>query len=63
MTLADLTWPEASVDMALIAAIGLVVAVLVWSTSGPGRPRSERTVERRSKLRGEVDTLRAQLEG
>lgn len=37
MTLAALSWPEASVYIAVIAAVGLVVAVLVWSIFRTGQ--------------------------
>jgi hypothetical protein len=64
MTLADLSWPEASVYIALITASGLVVAVLIWSIFRTGQT-AIRTDGRQQvdKLSREVDRLRAQLEG
>jgi cytochrome c-type biogenesis protein CcmH/NrfG len=65
MTIADLTWPQASVYIALIAAVGLVVAVLVWSIfrTGQAAIRIEgRQREPLDKLRKDVDELRATLE-
>jgi hypothetical protein len=61
MTLAALTWPEASVYVAVIAAGGLVVAVLVWSIFRTGQTaiRSDKRVD---NLRRELDELRARLE-
>jgi predicted PurR-regulated permease PerM len=61
MTLAALTWPEASVYVAVIAAVGLVVAVLVWSIFRTGQTaiRSDKRVD---NLRRELDELRARLE-
>jgi hypothetical protein len=37
MTFADLTWPEASVYVALILSVGAVVTVLVWSIFRTGQ--------------------------
>jgi hypothetical protein len=37
MTTATLTWPEASIYIALIAAVALVVAVLIWSIFRTGQ--------------------------
>jgi hypothetical protein len=37
MTIADLSWPEATVYATAIASVGLVVAVLVWSVFRTGR--------------------------
>jgi hypothetical protein len=37
MTIAELTWPQASVYIALIATVGLVVAVLIWSIFRTGQ--------------------------
>ena len=37
MTVAALTWPQASVYIALIAAGGLVVSVLIWSIFRTGQ--------------------------
>jgi hypothetical protein len=37
MTIAALSWPEASVYIALIVTVGLVVSVLVWSIFRTGQ--------------------------
>jgi hypothetical protein len=37
MSLATLTWPQASVYIALIVSSGLVIAVLVWSIFRTGQ--------------------------
>jgi hypothetical protein len=37
MTIATLSWPAAAVYIALIAAAGLVVSVLIWSIFGTGQ--------------------------
>jgi hypothetical protein len=37
MTIATLTWPQATVYIALIAAVGLVVSVLIWSIFRTGQ--------------------------
>jgi hypothetical protein len=37
MTIAALSWPEASVYVAVIAAVALVVAVLIWSLFRTGQ--------------------------
>jgi hypothetical protein len=37
MTIASLTWPAASVYIALIVALALVVAVLIWSIFRTGQ--------------------------
>jgi len=37
MSLATLTWPEASVYIAIIISSGLVLAVLVWSIFRTGQ--------------------------
>ena len=37
MTIATLSWPQAAVYIALIAAVGLVVAVLIWSIFRTGQ--------------------------
>jgi hypothetical protein len=43
MTLAELSWPEASVWITLIAGVSLVVSVLTWSIfrTGQAAIRSE----------------------
>ena len=64
MTLATLTWPEASVYVSLIASAGLVVAVLIWSIFRTGQTaiRSDSRHEPIDNLRRELDELRARLE-
>jgi hypothetical protein len=44
MTVAALSWPEATVYATAIASIGLIVAVLIWSIfrTGQAAIRSER---------------------
>ncbi len=44
MTVAALTWPEASVYVALIASVALVLSVLIWSVFRTGQTaiRSDR---------------------
>ena len=37
MTIASLTWPTASVYIALIVSLGVVVAVLIWSIFRTGQ--------------------------
>jgi hypothetical protein len=37
MTTATLSWPEASIYIAVIAAVALVVAVLIWSIFRTGQ--------------------------
>jgi hypothetical protein len=37
VSIAALSWPQASVYIALIAAAGLVVAVLIWSIFRTGQ--------------------------
>jgi Na+(H+)/acetate symporter ActP len=37
MTIATLTWPQASIYIALIAAVALVVSVLIWSIFRTGQ--------------------------
>jgi hypothetical protein len=37
MTIAALSWPAASMYIALIAAVGLVAAVLIWSIFRTGQ--------------------------
>jgi hypothetical protein len=41
MNLAALTWPEAFVYVALIASVGLVLAVLIWSVFRTGQTAIE----------------------
>jgi hypothetical protein len=55
MTIAALSWPEASVYIAVIVAAGLVVAVLNWSIFRTGQTaiRSDRRERNRGDdLRG-----------
>jgi hypothetical protein len=42
MTIAALTWPAASVYIAVIAAVALVVAVLIWSIFRTGQTAIEK---------------------
>jgi hypothetical protein len=37
VTIAALSWPEATVYAAAIASVGLIVAVLIWSTFRTGQ--------------------------
>jgi hypothetical protein len=65
MTIAALTWPDAVVHVTWIAALGLVVAVLIWSIFRTGQtairsePGQRELVE---SLRREVEDLRARLQ-
>jgi hypothetical protein len=66
MTITALTWPEASVYMTVIAAVGLVVAVLIWSIFRTGQTAITSESGQRElveRLHSEVDDLRARLEG
>jgi hypothetical protein len=54
MTIAALTWPQASVYIALITAAGLVVAVAVWSIFRTGQT----AIRTESAHREELDRLR-----
>jgi len=47
MTIASLSWPAASVYIALIAAVALVVAVLVWSIFRTGQTAIRSESDRR----------------
>jgi hypothetical protein len=51
MTIATLSWPEASLYIAAIAAAALVLSVLIWSIFRTGqtaiRSESERAHDRR----------------
>ncbi len=65
MILAALTWPDAVVHVTWISALGLVVAVLIWSIFRTGQTaiRSDsRQLEPVDDLRREVEELRARLE-
>jgi TRAP-type C4-dicarboxylate transport system permease small subunit len=65
MTVATLTWPQASIYVTLIAGAALVVAVLVWSLFRTGQTaiRSEsRQQAAVDELRRDIDALRAQIE-
>ena len=54
MLIAALTWPEAAVRITLVATIGFVVAVVVWSIFRTGQVaikkelREQRELDRRS---------------
>ena len=54
MITAALTWPQASVYIAVIAAGGLVLSVLVWSIFSTGQTAIRSENERRET----VDNLR-----
>ena len=65
MTIAALTWPDAVVHVTWIAALGLVVAVLIWSIFRTGQTSIRGDIRQRElvdKLRTDVDELRARLE-
>jgi Flp pilus assembly protein TadB len=65
MTIAAYTWPDALVWSVAIAALGLVLAVLIWSIFRTGQTaiRSERRQhEELQSLRAEVDDVRAHLQ-
>jgi uncharacterized membrane-anchored protein YhcB (DUF1043 family) len=65
VTIAALTWPQASVYVALIAAVGLIVAVLIWSVFRTGQTAIRNESQRQEpvdKLRKDVEELRARLE-
>jgi hypothetical protein len=59
MTIAELSWPAASVYVALIAAVGLVLSVLIWSIFRTGQTaiRSE-TRQREAPAAGRTDVSR-----
>jgi hypothetical protein len=64
MTLATISWPEASVYVTAIAAAALILAVLIWSIfrTGQAAIRSDtRQREFADDLPRDVDELRAQL--
>ena len=46
MLVATLSWPEAAVWMTLIGAVGLVVAVTVWSIFATGQTAIRHEVAR-----------------
>ena len=50
MTIAELSWPAASVYIALILAVGLVVAVLIWSIFRTGQTAIRSEGRRRETL-------------
>jgi uncharacterized membrane-anchored protein YhcB (DUF1043 family) len=65
MTIAALTWPLASVYVALIIAAGLVLSVIVWSIFRTGQTaiRSESTQRKELEtLRRDVDELQARVQ-
>jgi hypothetical protein len=65
MTFIALTWPAAFVAATTVAALGLVIAVLVWSIFRTGQTAIKREGADREQiadLRAEVAQLRAQLE-
>jgi TRAP-type C4-dicarboxylate transport system permease small subunit len=60
MTIAALTWPQATVYIALIAAVALVVSVLIWSIFRTGQTaitsdsRKQEASDKRRMTAGEV---------
>jgi hypothetical protein len=60
MAIAELSWPAASVYVALIATVGLVLSVLIWSIFRTGQTaiRSE-TRHREAPTRNAGDVTRA----
>jgi hypothetical protein len=58
MTIATLTWPQASIYIALIAAAGLVVAVLIWSIFRTGQT----AISSESRQQAAVADLRRDVE-
>ena len=58
MTLAALTWPDAIVHVTWISALGLVVAVLIWSIFRTGQT----AIRRDSGHQELIDTLRGVIE-
>jgi len=65
MIIAALTWPDAVVRVTFIAALGLVLAVLIWSIFRTGQTAIKKEggqQERLESLRREVDELRARLQ-
>jgi hypothetical protein len=54
MTIAALSWPAASVYIALIAAVALVVAVVVWSIFRTGQT----AIRSEDRMRGAADERR-----
>jgi hypothetical protein len=65
MIIAALTWPAAVVHVAWIAALGFVLAVLIWSIFRTGQTAIRKESGQRElveRLRTEVHELRAQLQ-
>jgi hypothetical protein len=65
MTIAALTWPVATVYVALIIGVSLVLSVICWSIFRTGQTaiRSESADrEGLDRLRRDVDELRARLQ-
>jgi cytochrome c-type biogenesis protein CcmH/NrfG len=52
MTVAELSWPQASVYITLIVAAGLVLAVLIWSIFRTGQAAIRVESRRRDELDG-----------
>ena len=50
MTIAALTWPEASVYAALIVSVGQFVAVLIWSIFRTGQTAIRSETRQRENL-------------
>lgn len=65
MTVATLTWPQASIYVALIAGAALVIAVLVWSLFRTGQTAirvESRQRDAVDELRRDVEALKARVE-
>jgi hypothetical protein len=64
LTTAALTWPEASIYVALIGAVGLVLAVLIWSIFRTGQTAIRNEISQRALIEGlrkDVNELRGRL--
>jgi TRAP-type C4-dicarboxylate transport system permease small subunit len=59
MTIATLSWPEASTYIALIVSVALVVAVLIWSIFRTGQTAIERDSRKRDTSRRRMSTHEA----
>ena len=59
MPIATLSWPEASIYIALIVSVALVVAVLIWSIFRTGQTAIERDSRKREKSGRRVSTHEA----
>ena len=59
MTVAALSWPAASLYIALIVSVALVVAVLIWSIFRTGQTAIERDSRKRDTSRRRMSTHEA----